>query len=122
MPPNGWRSSTCPRRAWLPWTARSPSSEAQLVAAASELTKARSKAAKGLAKAVTTELAGLAMTNAVFTIGVGPMPARADDSAPVTMPDGEVLHAGHDGVDAVEFGFTAHRGADAAAGQERLRR
>lgn len=86
--------------------------EAQLVAAASELTKARSKAAKGLAKAVTTELAGLAMTNAVFTIGVGPMPARADDSAPVTMPDGEVLHAGHDGVDAVEFGFTAHRGAD----------
>ncbi|NKZ10419.1 DNA repair protein RecN [Mycolicibacterium septicum DSM 44393] len=86
--------------------------EAQLVAAAGELTKARSKAAKGLAKAVTTELAGLAMTNAVFTIGVGPMPARADDSAPVTMPDGEMLHAGHDGVDAVEFGFTAHRGAD----------
>jgi DNA repair protein RecN (Recombination protein N) len=40
------------------------------------------------------------------------MPARADDLAPVTMPDGEVLHAGHDGVDAVEFGFTAHRGAD----------
>ncbi|BBX92297.1 DNA repair protein RecN [Mycolicibacterium boenickei] len=86
--------------------------ETQLVAAAGELTKARSKAAKGLAKAVTAELAGLAMANAVFTIGVAPMPARADDAAPVTMPDGEVLHAGHDGVDAVEFGFTAHRGAD----------
>ncbi|MFV8051273.1 DNA repair protein RecN [Mycobacterium sp. 48b] len=86
--------------------------EGQLVAAAGELTKARSKAAKGLAKAVTAELAGLAMANAVFTIGVAPMPARADDSAPVTMPDGEMLHAGHDGVDAVEFGFTAHRGAD----------
>lgn len=86
--------------------------EAQVVAAATELTKARSKAAKGLAKAVTAELAGLAMANAVFTIGVAPMPARADDSAPVTMPDGETLHAGHDGVDAVEFGFTAHRGAD----------
>lgn len=86
--------------------------EAKLVAAAAELTKARSKAAKGLAKAVTAELAGLAMVNAVFTIGVTPMQARADDSAPVTMPDGEVLHAGHDGVDAVEFGFTAHRGAD----------
>lgn len=86
--------------------------EGQLGAAAGELTKARSKAAKGLAKAVTAELAGLAMANAVFTIGVAPMPARADDSAPVTMPDGEVLHAGHDGVDAVEFGFTAHRGAD----------
>ncbi|CDP81707.1 MULTISPECIES: DNA repair protein RecN [Mycolicibacterium] len=86
--------------------------EAQVVTAAVELTKARSKAAKGLAKAVTAELAGLAMANAVFTIGVAPMPARADDSAPLTMPDGEVLHAGHDGVDAVEFGFTAHRGAD----------
>lgn len=86
--------------------------EAELVAAAGELTKARSKAAKGLAKAVTAELAGLAMANAVFTIGVMPMQARADDSAPVTMPDGEVLHAGHDGVDAVEFGFTAHQGAD----------
>lgn len=86
--------------------------EAQVVTAAGELTKARSKAAKGLAKAVTAELAGLAMANAVFTIGVAPMPARADDSALLTMPDGEVLHAGHDGVDAVEFGFTAHRGAD----------
>ncbi|MEN4401834.1 DNA repair protein RecN [Mycolicibacterium senegalense] len=86
--------------------------ESQVVTAAGELTKARSKAAKGLAKAVTAELAGLAMANAVFTIGVAPMPARADDSAPLTMPDGEVLHAGHDGVDAVEFGFTAHRGAD----------
>lgn len=86
--------------------------EGQLVAAAGELTKARTKAAKGLAKAVTAELAGLAMANAVFTIGVSPMPARADDSAPVTLPDGVVVHAGHDGVDAVEFGFTAHRGAD----------
>ncbi|KHO25551.1 DNA recombination protein RecN [Mycolicibacterium setense] len=86
--------------------------QAQLIAAANELTKARSKAAKGLAKAVTAELAGLAMANAVFTIGVAPMAARADDAAPVTMPDGEILHAGHDGVDAVEFGFTAHRGAD----------
>ncbi|WKG01101.1 DNA repair protein RecN [Mycolicibacterium sp. HK-90] len=86
--------------------------EAQVVTAAGELTKSRTKAAKGLAKAVTAELAGLAMANAMFTIGVAPMPARADDSAPLTMPDGEVLHAGHDGVDAVEFGFTAHRGAD----------
>ncbi|OMC02139.1 DNA repair protein RecN [Mycobacterium sp. NS-7484] len=86
--------------------------EAQVATAAAELTKARTRAAKGLAKAVTAELAGLAMANAVFTIGVAPMPVRADDSAPLTMPDGEVLHAGHDGVDAVEFGFTAHRGAD----------
>ncbi|MGV0746526.1 DNA repair protein RecN [Mycolicibacterium sp. XJ870] len=86
--------------------------EGQLVVAAGELSKARQKAAKGLAKAVTAELTGLAMANAVFTITVGPLTARADDSAPMTMPDGAVLHAGHDGVDAVEFGFTAHRGAD----------
>jgi DNA repair protein RecN (Recombination protein N) len=86
--------------------------EAQLVVAAAELTKTRNKAAKGLAKAVTAELGGLAMTNAVFTIAVAPLAARADDSAPVTMPDGTMVHAGHDGVDAVEFGFTAHRGAD----------
>jgi DNA repair protein RecN (Recombination protein N) len=86
--------------------------EAQVVVAAGELTKARAKAAKGLAKAVTAELAGLAMANAVFSIGVNPMVARADDSAPVTLSDGTVVHAGHDGVDAVEFGFSAHRGAD----------
>ncbi|MDV3126119.1 DNA repair protein RecN [Mycobacterium sp. 21AC1] len=86
--------------------------EAALVVAAGELTKARTKAAKGLAKAVTAELTGLAMANAMFTISVGPLTARADDSAPVTLPDGTVAHAGHDGVDAVEFGFTAHRGAD----------
>jgi DNA repair protein RecN (Recombination protein N) len=86
--------------------------EGQVVAAAGELTKVRVKAAKGLAKAVTSELAGLAMANAIFSITVTPMPARADDSSPVTLPDGTVVHAGHDGVDAVEFGFTAHRGAD----------
>ncbi len=86
--------------------------ESQVVAAAGELTKVRVKAAKGLAKAVTAELAGLAMANAIFSISVTPMPARADDSSPVTLPDGTVVHAGHDGVDAVEFGFTAHRGAD----------
>lgn len=86
--------------------------EATLVVAAAELTKARTKAAKGLAKAVTAELTGLAMANAVFSISVGPLAARADDAAPMTLPDGTVVHAGHDGVDAVEFGFTAHRGAD----------
>ena len=86
--------------------------EAQLVAAAGELTKTRSKAATGLAKAVTAELSGLAMANALFNIEVGPVQARGDDSAPLKLPDGSVVHAGHDGADAVEFGFTAHRGAD----------
>ena len=86
--------------------------EAKVVSAATELTKARTKAAKGLAKAVTAELAGLAMADAEFTVSVDALPARADDSAPLTLPSGITVHAGHDGVDAVEFGFAAHRGTD----------
>lgn len=86
--------------------------EAKTVAAAADVTKARTKAAKGLAKAVTAELSGLAMAGADFTVSVGPLLARADDSAPVTLPSGETVHAGHDGVDNVEFGFAAHRGTD----------
>jgi DNA repair protein RecN (Recombination protein N) len=86
--------------------------EAKVVAAAAELTKARTKAAKGLAKAVTAELTGLAMADAEFTVSVAPIPARADDSAPLTLPSGVTVHAGHDGVDAVEFGFAAHCGTD----------
>ena len=86
--------------------------EAKVVSAATELTKARTKAAKGMAKAVTAELAGLAMADAEFTLTVDVIPARADDSAPLTLPTGVTVHAGHDGVDAVEFGFAAHRGTD----------
>jgi DNA repair protein RecN (Recombination protein N) len=86
--------------------------EAKVVAAATELTKARTKAAKGLAKAVTAELTGLAMADAEFTVSVATIPARADDSAPLTLPSGVTVHAGHDGVDAVEFGFAAHCGTD----------
>ncbi|MGE2721992.1 DNA repair protein RecN [Mycolicibacterium celeriflavum] len=82
--------------------------EAKTVSAAADLTKIRTKAAKGLAKAVTAELSGLAMTGAVFTVSVAPLPARADDSAPVVLPSGETVHAGSDGVDNVEFGFAAH--------------
>ena len=84
---------------------------AELVSAAAQLTKVRTKSAKGLAKAVTSELSGLAMGNAEFTVTVTPMAARADDSAPLTLPGGDVVHAGSAGVDVVEFGFTAHRGA-----------
>ncbi|MEO3759561.1 DNA repair protein RecN [Mycobacterium sp. B14F4] len=86
--------------------------EAKVVAAAADLTKARTKAAKGLAKAVTAELAGLAMADAGFTVTVSPLFARADDSAPVRLASGDVVHAGHDGVDNVEFGFAAHHGTD----------
>jgi DNA repair protein RecN (Recombination protein N) len=83
-----------------------------LAAAAAELTKVRTKAAKALAKAVTAELAGLAMAGAGFSISVAPLVARGDDSAPLVLPSGETVHAGHDGVDAVEFGFTPHSGSD----------
>jgi DNA repair protein RecN (Recombination protein N) len=83
-----------------------------LVTAAAELTKVRTKAAKALAKAVTAELAGLAMAGAGFSIAVSPLVARADDSAPLLLASGQTVHAGHDGVDAVEFGFTPHSGSD----------
>jgi DNA repair protein RecN (Recombination protein N) len=86
--------------------------EAKVVSAATELSRARTKAAKGLAKAVTAELSGLAMADAEFTVSVATIPARADDSAPLALPSGVTVHAGHDGVDAVEFGFAAHRGTD----------
>lgn len=86
--------------------------EAEVVAAATELSKLRTKAAKGLAKAVTAELSGLAMADAEFTVTVSPLTARGDDSAPITLPSGATVHAGSDGADAVEFGFSAHRGTD----------
>jgi DNA repair protein RecN (Recombination protein N) len=81
----------------------------QLVVAASDLTKARGKAAIALAQAVTVELAGLAMADAEFTIEVSPLPAQTGDSAPLTLLCGQTVHAGSHGVDQVEFGFTAHR-------------
>jgi DNA repair protein RecN (Recombination protein N) len=84
--------------------------EKQLAAVAADVTKARTKAAKGLATAVTAELAGLAMTDAEFTISAQPMLARADDAAPLTLSSGLSVHAGSSGTDLVEFGFTAHRG------------
>jgi DNA repair protein RecN (Recombination protein N) len=84
----------------------------KVVAAAADLTKARTKAAKGLSKAVTAELSGLAMADAEFTVSVGPLVAKADDSAPITLPSSETVHAGQYGVDNVEFGFAAHRGTD----------
>ncbi|TGD83863.1 DNA repair protein RecN [Mycolicibacterium sp. CH28] len=84
----------------------------QVAVAALELSKVRAKAAKGLAKAITAELTGLAMAQADFTVTVSAMPARDDDSAPLRLPSGELVHAGSEGIDLVEFGFTAHRGTD----------
>ncbi|MGE0216857.1 DNA repair protein RecN [Mycolicibacterium sp.] len=84
----------------------------KVVDAAQDVTKVRVKAAKGLSKAVTAELGGLAMAGARLDISVVPLEASTDDSAPLTLPSGVTVHAGRDGVDAVEFGFAAHRGSD----------
>ncbi len=75
---SGWRSSTSPRR-------RSPACERRVDELEAERRqppqpnsrKARTKAAKGLAKAVTAELSGLAMADAEFTVAVSPLPGRA---------------------------------------------
>jgi DNA repair protein RecN (Recombination protein N) len=86
---------------------------AELASAATELSKVRSQAAKRLAKEVTGELSGLAMSDAEFTITVTTnlisAPAALDDPAALTLPSGARAHAGGDGVDQVEFGFAAHR-------------
>ena len=79
---------------------------------AAALTKARKKAAKELSRAVTAELAGLAMNHADFVIAVDHMAARPDDSSPLVLPSGATAHAGSAGADIVEFGFTAHRGGE----------
>jgi DNA repair protein RecN (Recombination protein N) len=84
----------------------------RVAAVAVELSALRAEAATGLAAAVTAELSGLAMGDADFTVGVTTIAARQDDTAPLRLPSGETAHAGSDGVDLVEFGFTAHRGAD----------
>ena len=62
---------------------------------------------------MTAELAGLAMADAEFTVVGQPAcrPARTTRHRS-TLPSGATVHAGHDGVDAVEFGFAAHRGTD----------
>jgi len=86
----------------------------QVAAGAVELSRKRTRAATGLATAVTAELAGLAMADGDFTVAVATMAARDGDSAPLKLPSGELAHAGADGVDAVEFGFTAHRGTQDA--------
>lgn len=83
----------------------------ELAQAAVDLSKCRRKAAKRLAKEVTAELSGLAMADADFTIEVSTdVTADRDDPATFTLPSGELVHAGADGVDQVEFGFAAHRG------------
>lgn len=76
-----------------------------------DLSKLRRKAAKRLAKEVTAELSGLAMADAEFTIDVSlDVAAGPDDPATLVLASGELVRAGGDGIDQVEFGFAAHRG------------
>ncbi|BDE59468.1 DNA repair protein RecN [Rhodococcus hoagii] len=78
--------------------------------AAVKLTAARTKAAVKLAKAVSNELAGLAMGRAALEVSVRAREAGPADSAPLLV-DGRELHAGVSGVDEVEFRLAAHSGA-----------
>ncbi|KHG68652.1 DNA recombination protein RecN, partial [Mycobacterium tuberculosis] len=56
------------------------------------------------------ELSALAMADAEFTIGVTTELADHGDPVALALASGELARAGADGVDAVEFGFVAHRG------------
>ncbi len=92
--------------------ARVDSAATALAEAAGALSRARAKAAGKLGKAVTAELAGLAMGKAKLEVVVRPMVATAQDSAPLEV-DGQAVHAGSAGVDEVEFRLAAHDGAPA---------
>ena len=60
----------------------------QVVAASVELSALQAAAASGLAAAVTAELAGLAMADADFTVGVVTMAAREGRHRPLLLPTG----------------------------------
>lgn len=85
---------------------------AEVAAAATKLTSARSKAAAKLAKAVSVELAGLAMGKAKLQLDLRAAVAGPQDNAPLNIA-GTELHAGQSGVDEVEFKLSAHDGAQA---------
>lgn len=80
--------------------------------AAAKLSAARTKAAAKLAKAVSEELAGLAMGRAALEVSVRPREAGPNDPSALTV-GGRELHAGASGVDEVEFRLAAHSGAQA---------
>lgn len=82
----------------------------QVAKAATDLSSVRTKAAGGLAKAVSAELSGLAMADAEFSIAVSASPAAAEDPAALRLASGQIVHAGADGIDDVEFGLAPHRG------------
>ncbi|MBM7414463.1 MULTISPECIES: DNA repair protein RecN [Nocardiaceae] len=77
---------------------------------ARKLSAARVKAAAKLSKAVSAELAGLAMGKAKLDVEVRPRAAGADDRSALSV-DGTALHAGSTGTDEIEFRLSAHSGA-----------
>ncbi|MFE3292812.1 DNA repair protein RecN [Rhodococcus sp. NPDC059234] len=87
-------------------------SAAALAEAALALSRARAKAATKLGKAVTAELAGLAMGKARLEVTSQPIVAGEQDSAPLTV-DGRRVHAGSAGIDEVEFRLATHSGSAA---------
>jgi len=96
--------------------ARLDTLRAELGAAAAALTKARVKAATGLAKAVSTELAHLAMGKAVVEVSVTQRPAADGLTVPGAArsgtAEGPVRFTRH-GVDEVEILLAANPGAPA---------
>jgi len=82
----------------------------QLAERAEMITMARQAAASDLGKAVTAELAGLAMASATVEVSVVPRAAESSDQFALRVGR-QVLHAGPDGVDDVELRLRAHEGA-----------
>src|SRR5690606_31153690 len=80
--------------------------------AATALSAARHKVAGKLAKAVSKELAGLAMGRAVLDVHIADRAATASDTAPLQVGD-RLLHAGESGIDEVEFRLAPHSDAPA---------
>jgi DNA repair protein RecN (Recombination protein N) len=74
------------------------------------ITAARKHSAADLAKAVTEELAGLAMAQATIEVSVVPRVVEQTDSLALRVGR-QLLHAGPDGVDDVELRLRAHPGA-----------
>ncbi|WP_024796271.1 DNA repair protein RecN [Tomitella biformata] len=87
---------------------------AQAATAAKALHRARSKAARGLAESVTAELAGLAMGKSRLEVEVSMVSAGESDEWRLAMDGaGEFVHAGPQGIDAVELRLGAHPAAPA---------
>jgi DNA repair protein RecN (Recombination protein N) len=84
----------------------------QLAEAALEVSAERATAAEDLGKAVTEELAGLAMAQATVEVAVLPRIAEADDPVALLV-NGQRLHAGREGVDDVELRLMPHPGSPA---------